>query len=308
MIRSDTDQDTTGATPESAPAGRRRRLRQRPWFRLLVFLAVLYVAWCATLFVLQDWLLFSADMAPRPLPLPYSARTVQLERPLDGGGHVVAWFVPAPGLGAERPAPLAVFFHGNAEIIDYQHTIIEGYQHLGCSVLLPEYRGYGRSAGKPSEAGIVEDALYFYDQIVKRPDVDASRLVIHGRSLGGGPAARLAVARRPPAMILESTFTSAAAMAHRYYAPMFLARSPFRVDRVLESLDAPVLLFHGTHDDIIPVSPGRRLREIARDVQYVEFDCAHNDFPGDGNEEEYWREIAEFLVRHGVIEREITAR
>ncbi len=302
------DETTTEATQDRAQPARRRRLRERAWYRLLVFLVVLYAAWCVTLFFCQNWLLFPADMAPEPLRLLYSARTVQLERPLEGGGQVVAWFVPAPGLDAEQPAPLVVFFHGNAEIIDHQHTIIEGYLQLGCSVLLPEYRGYGRSAGRPSEAAIVEDAVYFYDEIVQRPDVDASRIVTHGRSLGGGPAARLAAMRKPRALVLESTFTSAASMAHRYFAPMFLARSPFRVDRVLESLDVPLLLFHGAHDDIIPVAHGRRLREIASDVRYVEFDCAHNDFPGDGNEDEYWREIADFLMRHGVIEREITAR
>ena len=280
----------------------RRPLRRRWWFRVLVYLAISYVAWCAVLYLCQDWLLFPADMAPDPLPSLYDATTTELHHDIEDGGKVVAWFIPAMGSAPGRPAPLVVFFHGNAEIIDHQHTTIEGYRQLGCAVLLPDYRGYGRSDGTPSEEGIVADTVHFFDEAIKRPDVDPARVVFHGRSLGGGPAAILAGRRAPNALILESTFSSAAAMAHTYFVPSFLARHPFRSDRVLESLDIPVLIFHGTHDDVIPVFHGRRLRDIARHGTYVEYDCKHNDFPGRENEQAYWRQIAELLSRAGVIE------
>ncbi|MCG8403809.1 MAG: alpha/beta hydrolase [Phycisphaerales bacterium] len=277
----------------------RRPLRQRPWFRLVIYVAAFYMVWCTILYSWQDSLLFPAEMAAEPLPRLYSAKTVELIRDLDSGGKVVAWFIPAPTL--KPRSPCIIYFHGNAEIIDHQHTVVEGYLRLGCSVLLPEYRGYGRSAGSPSEKGIVEDAVYFHDEIVKRDDVDKSRVVFHGRSLGGGPAAQLAARRKPKLLILESTFSSAAAMAHKYFAPMFLVKHPFRTDHVLESLDVPVLLFHGSRDDIIPVEHGRKLRDLAFDATYVEFDCRHNDFPGHDNEEKYWADIERFMEKHGVI-------
>lgn len=276
-----------------------RRLRRRWWFRLVAYPPAFYLIWCTILYFCQDWLLFPADVAPEPLPQLYSAKTVELTRDLDGGGQSVAWFITAPS-SARTPAPCVVFFHGNAEIIDYQDKSIEGYLRLGCAVLLPEYRGYGRSDGSPSEKGIVEDAVYFYDEMLKHHDLDTSRIIFHGRSLGGGPAAQLAARRKPKVLVLESTFTSAAAMAHKYFAPMFLARNPFRTDRVLESLDVPVLIFHGSHDGIIPVSHGRELRDLARDATYVEYNCGHNDFPG-GNEDNYWATIERFLEQHGVI-------
>jgi fermentation-respiration switch protein FrsA (DUF1100 family) len=286
-------------------AGGQSSLRRRT-LGMVAVAGVSYAAWCGTMYFYQDKLLFPADMAPPPLPLGYHGlSTVEMKLGLAGGGSVVAWFLPAPKATPSSPAPVVAYFHGNAEIIDYQHEIVEGYHRLGCSILLPEYRGYGRAGGKPSEGAIVADAACFYDELVKRPDVDASRIVFHGRSLGGGPAAQLAARRTPRALILESAFSSVAAMASKYGCPSFLAKNPFHTDHVLESLDVPVLIFHGTNDDIIPVSHGRRLRDLARHGTYVEYGCRHNDFPGGGNEEAYWNEIAAFLRRSGVIEAAI---
>ena len=276
-------------------APRRRPCWRRWWFRAIVDLALLYAAWCTALYFYQDKLLFAADIAPAPTPLLYDRTTEEIRLDIAGGGQVVAWFIPALSETRREPAPLVIYFHGNAEIIDYQSTTVEGFGKLGCAVLLPEYRGYGRSKGRPSEEAIVADAVRFYDAAVQRPDVDAARIVIHGRSLGGGPAAALAARRPAKAMILESTFTSVASMAWGYGAPPCLATSPFHTDHVLEKLDIPVLIFHGTRDDIIPVSHGRKLRGLARRGTYVEYDCKHNDFPGDGNDEAYWNEIAAFL-------------
>ena len=253
---------------------------------------------------LQDKLVFPADMAPEPLAAAYQLTqgTSLLQVDIETGGAVEAWFLPAPAASAGNAAPTVVFCHGNAEIVDYHDAIVSGYHRLGCSVLLPEYRGYGRSAGTPSEKGIVADAVRFYDQLIERDDIDASRIVFHGRSLGGGVAAQLAARRTPAALILESTLTSVAIMAHTYFAPTFLARHPFRTDRVVAEIDVPVLIFHGTRDRIIPVVHGHKLRQLAAGAAYVEYDCGHNDFPGRGNHDAYWNEIADFLTNAGVID------
>ena len=114
-------------------------------------------------------------------------------------------------------------------------------------------------------------------------------------------AADLATRRKPAALILESTFSSVARMALGYLVPPFLAKHPFRTDRAISNLDVPILLFHGTRDDIVRVGHGRRLRDAARHAKYVEYECSHNDFPGEGNETAYWREITSFLLSRGVV-------
>ncbi len=217
---------------------------------------------------------------------------------LEGGGAGEAVFIPAGGDGR---SPAVVFFHGNAETVDDQAWIVERYRRLGWAILLPEYRGYGRADGHPSEQGLVADAVAFYDRLAARADVDARRIVFHGRSLGGGVAVQVADRRRPAAMILQSTFSSMAAMSYRYGVPQFVCREPYRSDAVLPRLEVPVFIAHGTEDGIIPVDHGRRLNELARDSTFVTFECGHNDFPGVANDERYWEAIVEFLGQAGLL-------
>jgi fermentation-respiration switch protein FrsA (DUF1100 family) len=260
---------------------------------------VFYALWLAVLFLAQDRILFPIAMVPKPTgEVPPRAQVLWLDT---DAGKVEAWFFPAPGASAEAPAPLVVFGHGNAEYIDSNVAMATGYNRMGLSVLMPEYRGYGRSAGSPSQRGIGADLRAFYQLIRQRPDVDATRIVFHGRSLGGAIVADLASHHRPDALILESTFTSAGDMAGKFLAPPLLIRHPFRTRDVVAAYDGPLLVFHGTRDEIIPVSNGRTLARLAARATYVEYDCMHNNFPGPGHVQEYWRQIEQFLRQHGLL-------
>ncbi|MBX3395168.1 MAG: alpha/beta hydrolase [Phycisphaerae bacterium] len=285
-----------GAAQASKPTRRQRVIK------FAKRLAVLYLCWCLLLIVGQRWLVFPDFASPEPsVEEKYDNSTVVLNRDLGDGDQVVAWFVPCPAARKGIASPLVVYFHGNAEIIDSQRFAIELYRAIGCSVLLPEYRGYGRSAGQPSEAAIVDDAVFFVNEALKRPEVDPKRVVYHGRSLGGGVAVQTAARLKPRALILGSTFTSLRPFARRYLAPAFLLRSPFDTDQVLPMFDIPILIHHGTRDNIVPVWHGRELQRIGRDVTYIEYDCMHNDFPGDANLDRYPREIEKFLQKNGII-------
>jgi len=254
--------------------------------------------------LLPDWknkYLFPIHLLPAPHPTLYSSQTVAIELSAETRGRVVSWFVPAPGVTSTHPSPVVIFFHGNRELIDYQENFIRGYQRFGCSVFLPEYRGYGHSAGKPSEKVICADAVRFYDELVKRADVDRARIVFHGRSLGGAVAANLATRRKPAGLILQSTFRSFAAVARHFHAPGLPFIRSFRTDRAIANVDIPVLIFHGTKDEVVPVSHGRKLRGLSPNAAYIEYDCGHNDFPGYGNNDAYWSAIGDFLTRCDVL-------
>ncbi|WAS96711.1 alpha/beta hydrolase [Nannocystis punicea] len=262
---------------------------------LLVTGVLVYSASCT----LQERVIFPREYANQRALASPPAGVTPLWSPAADGTRVEAWFVPGRGASAERPGPAVMFFHGNGELIDHQLALAASYAARGVSVLLPEYRGYGRSQGKPSQAAIVGDMLRFHDELAARPEVDRARVVFHGRSLGGGVASALAAVRPPAALILESTFTSLAALARKHGLPEALCRHPFRTDRVLPALQRPVLILHGSEDEMIPVAHGRSLHTSAPGSTYVELPGGHNDFPRD--RPAYERALDAFLRASGVL-------
>lgn len=268
--------------------------------RAAALLAITYGAWCAALFILQDSIVYPRHVigpAPPESSRPPGVDVWWIDTP--AGTRVEAWFMLGRGRTPESPGPALIWLHGNAELIDHNLTPARLYARMGISVLLPEYRGYGRSEGTPSQAGITADLVRFRDRLAEMPEVDPDRLVYHGESLGSGFACALATERPPRAMVLNSPFTSVISMAARFLVPGFLVTSPLRSDRVLAMLDVPVLIFHGTGDDVVPIGHGRRLARVARRAEMVELDCGHNDLPPDWRT--YMERVREHLERSGVL-------
>lgn len=274
---------------------------RRRMLQYILILPILYILYCAVLYLVQDRFVFPRDLLPRPRAagqFPPDVNPVTLNAGTEAAPVIVeAWFLP-PLRPAPGPAPAVICFHGNAELIDSAVDSVHDWRRRGYAVLLPEYRGYGRSGGQPSQAALTEDAVRFYDILAARPDIDPERILFHGRSIGGGIACQLAAVRPPAAMVLESTFTSAASFTWSLGAPPFLARHPFRSDRILPTLDRPVLFLHGIQDDIVPIAHSRTLHRLTPGSALVELDGGHNDFPRDARL--YRAAIDAFLASHGL--------
>lgn len=215
--------------------------------------------------------------------------------------YVEAWFLPGDGVSEAAPGPLVVFAHGNGELIDHWAHELALYREMGVSVLLPEYRGYGRSDGRPGQRALTGDMVAWYDHVAARPDVDASRIVLHGRSLGGGIVCALASERPPAAMILESTFTSITDVVRAWHVPAMLVRDRFDNRSCIERFDKPLLVVHGTCDELLPVAHGRALADAAARARLVLYECGHNDLMRlrDG----YWGEIERWLRDSAILAR-----
>lgn len=273
--------------------------------RRRVRVALAFVAVTLTLMFGAVWLQ-RAMLYPRAglAQDPSALRTPGLERWwLDTeGGRVEAWMLPGDGVSEATPGPVVIFAHGNGELIDYWPEALAPYRRWGVSVVLFEYRGYGRSEGRPSEDAITSDLRRLYTRVQSDPRVDPRRVVLHGRSLGGGAVCTLLPVHPPRALVLESTFTSVPDIARE---KMHVPRAML-VERY-ESLDAvreypgPVLLFHGTRDRLIPVEHGRRLEAAARTGTLVTSDAGHNDLRHDST---FWRRLRTFLAESGVLPEE----
>jgi fermentation-respiration switch protein FrsA (DUF1100 family) len=200
------------------------------------------------------------------------------------GVELNAWLVTA-GEGA----PMVLWFHGNAgniaDRLDNARLLVE----RGLSLFMVDYRGYGRSEGRPSEKGINEDGQAAYDYLLSR-SFSAENLVVFGRSLGSTVAVHVASRNRCAGVILESAFTNMADMARQHF-PVLPGMGVFKrkfpcIDHI-SSIDAPILLIHGNEDEIVPYKLGRRLFEAASTGKefYTIEGAHHNDtyFVG-GNE------------------------
>ncbi len=277
--------DSGRSVGDRGPITRKQELMPR-LASLAITVCVGLAAYWALLFLVQRALLFPAPSPRGAPPRPPDVRQVWLPTPF---GQVEAWYLPP--LAAARPAPLLLFTHGNGELIDYWPDSFDPPRRWGYGVLLLEYPGYGRSQGSPSEASVTAAAFAAFDWAAGQPEIDSTRIVGYGRSLGAGAVCALLGQRPVAGLILESPFTTIRAFAWRYGAPGFLVRDPFDNLTRLRLYQGPILILHGAHDAIIPPGHSRTLAAAAPQAELHLLPCGHNDCP------RAWDLIGPFLRR-----------
>lgn len=259
------------------------------WVRVLrsvVVIAVgVYVGYGALLWWLQERLLFPAPGGIGRDALDGAAAEVGA-RPLElvgaDGVKVYAWHRPAQRPAGQSPR-LIVYFGGNGEVLSDNLSLQRLFLQSGFDVLTLSYRGYPGSEGQPSEVGLGLDAEAAWAWATGPGGFAPDRVVLYGRSLGGGVAAMLAAGpANPAAMVLESTFSSVrevAATVARGYPVSWLLRHPFDTRARAPQFGVPVFLMHSTDDEVVPIDlGGRPLSQVIADVEYHEVQgLGHND-------------------------------
>jgi len=214
--------------------------------------------------------------------------------PVSGGVELHGWLFKAAG----PKAPLIIWSHGNGgNITDRAPTAAE-LARRGVSVLLYDYRGYGKSGGRPAEQILYDDALAVYDAAVNRSYGDQTAIVSYGESLGGPYAAWIASRREVRCVIIENSFHSAASVANAvYHLPIgiFLGRS-LSTARFLNRAKVPVLIMHGRQDQVIPLRAALDLHEAleAPKELWLVDEARHNELSlVDG----YYEKVIDFIRR-----------
>ncbi|MBF2000743.1 MAG: alpha/beta fold hydrolase [Synechococcales cyanobacterium C42_A2020_086] len=255
--------------------------------KLLLFtvglLSILYSTACGALYLKQTRMIFlpTAQIEQTPAALNLSYQEVWL--PVGNGDQIHGWWIPASG--PERGVVL--YLHGNGINIGANVWQAGRFHHLGLSVLLIDYRGYGRSQGAfPSEAQVYEDAAIAWDYLTQTRNIPPERIFIYGHSLGGAIAIELATHHPQAAgLIVQSSFTSMRQMVDRAlsYARIFpvdwLLTQRFDSIAKVPALQVPVLFIHGKADSQIPFQMSKQLYAATPGVKqlYLVPLADHND-------------------------------
>lgn len=193
------------------------------------------------------------------------------------------WFIPG-----EDEKGVVLFCHGNAGNLSDRLDSIKIFHDLGQSVLIFDYRGYGRSSGKISENGTYLDAEAAWDYLIRIKHKSSKDIVIFGRSLGGAVAAETALSKDPAGLILESTFMSVPAVARKYYTWLpvgLIAKYRYATVDKIGLIVCPKLIVHSKDDEIIPFEHARKIYEKAvPPKEFLEIKGGHKEgfmFSGD---------------------------
>ena len=175
-----------------------------------------------------------------------------------------------------------LWFHGNAENIGYGLPQLRALATIGVNILAVDYRGYGKSEGKPDEKGVYQDADAAYEYLIQQRHFQPEDIFIYGHSLGGAVAVNLASRRPCGGLIIQSSFTNARAMARRMLMiPLieYAVISRFDSLQSIRHVHAPILIVHGTRDEVVPFKMGQLLFAAAPEPKrfYPIENAGHND-------------------------------
>ena len=205
------------------------------------------------------------------------------------------WYVPNPE--AQR---LIVYSHGNGEhVADQANLIFRLQSHLPATVFVYDYRGYGRSRGKPIERGCVADGMAAQRWLAEREGVNPEDIMLMGRSIGGGVSVAMAAEQGARALVLEATFsrmTDAAANQYPWLPVRLFMRNRYNSIRRIQKYTGPMFQSHGTADEVVPIKLARKLFDSSpsQTKQFYEINYArHNDTPPPA----YYAALSAFLDR-----------
>ena len=263
---------------------------------LLGYAAALVLAWR-----FQERLAFPGPAGPLPEPLEYGmsdGRIVTVETA--DGVELRGWYLPPTEPAGGDGAPGLIWFHGNMETVGSIASVLTDFRPPGIAVLALDYRGYGQSAGVPTEEGVYLDAEAAWSWLAQQPEIDSTRIAVYGRSIGSAVALYLATERPVRAVIVESPFTSGRAIAKEHYALVPEDLVDLSLDNLGRAgrLSVPLLVIHGTDDRIAPFEMGQAVADTGRAEQFLVLEGTGHTSTYEMGGARYRDAVHAFLARH----------
>ena len=267
-----------------------KQVRLSAIFAVYLFTLTFILCGCKNAFLFYPYKYLVAT--PAEIGLAYEDVSFTTDDKIDLKG----WWVPAKGTRGT-----VLFCHGNGGNISFLLDTIRIFHSLDLAVLVFDYRGYGASAGTPTEEGTYLDARAAWRYLLNIKKITPDKIILIGRSLGGSIAAWLCQECRPRVLVLESTFTKAADVADYHYlvSPGKLVfGNTYNTEEYITRIACPVYIVHSPDDEIIPYEQGRRLYQLARfPKEFLTIRGSHNTGFLDSREE-YINGLHGFLVKY----------
>jgi fermentation-respiration switch protein FrsA (DUF1100 family) len=213
------------------------------------------------------------DASPENWHLPYEDVYFESEDQVKLHG----WYFPG-----QNASDVVLFCHGNAGNISHRLDNVRRLLAHGLAVFIFDYRGYGKSSGKPSESGLYRDGLAAYDYMIRKKGIQPEHIIPFGRSLGSAVAIEIALNRPVKSLIIESPFTSTKGMAKTmllFSLFSFIIPAHYNNLGKIPQIAVPLLVMHGDRDDIVPFSMGEKIYQAARHPKFFHAirGAGHND-------------------------------
>ena len=246
-------------------------------WRFFCKLLVAYALVCLLMMALESWLVY-----PVPTSTAWNPADPTIEEAwfhASDGTRLHGWFFAHP-----HPQCSILYCHGNAEDVSHNGwSMSQLSDTLQASIFLFDYRGYGKSEGRPHESGLIQDGLAAQTWLAKRMALQPKEIVLWGRSLGGGVAVAIAERQGARALVLQNTFhdMSEVAVSKFPWLPVrWMMRNRFPSIERIKAYDGPVLQCHGTADRVVPFRMGKKLFAAipSREKRFLEIPGGrHND-------------------------------
>ncbi|MBI5207572.1 MAG: alpha/beta hydrolase [Candidatus Firestonebacteria bacterium] len=243
---------------------------------IILFISIIIVLWILVRFLEPSLIYYPSRIINIPIAQRINYEEVTFKT--DDGKNL--WGILS--LSRDKKGTI-IYFHGNAGNIYNRFDIIYNIQKQGFNVLAFDYRGYGKSSGEPDEEGLYKDGKAAFDYILNHPLIDKNNIIFLGESLGGAVAVHLAQNTKfCKAIILISTFTSIQDMSKEIFSifPLYIfSKSKYDSIKKIKNISVPILIIHGTQDDIVPFSHGEKLFKQANNPKnFIPIKGAqHND-------------------------------
>jgi alpha-beta hydrolase superfamily lysophospholipase len=225
----------------------------------------IYVLGGMVLYLMQERILFHPVSRPMDYQFNFEQPFTELNL-AEGKNNLCLIKFRTPG--ARRG--MVLFFHGNVGSVEHYKKYPSLFLRNGYEAWMMDYPGFGKSTGKRTEAVLYDEALMLYDLALK--EIHGDSIVIYGKSLGTGIASYVAAHKNCRRLILETPYYSIGALAKHYF-PFYPVRSMIRYSlpnyEYLKKIKAPVSIFHGTEDEVVPYYQGKKLAEENAGIELI---------------------------------------